>query len=125
MLNGTRYDQSNVFKEENDSAIKYYQDARDFTNWVRTNLGDLSSANAVDSVTGERIDNFGNYNIFGEDDDTAIEDPNSNFNQQRQAVIRYSIEKNLSVAIANYNRYQEKLVLISKCQNYKKMNGKK
>ena len=105
MLNGTRYDQSNVFKEENDSAIKYYQDARDFTNWVRTNLGDLSSANAVDSVTGEKIDSFGNYEIFSSESDKSIEDPDSNFNQQRQAVIRYSIEKNLSVAIANYNRY--------------------
>lgn len=36
---------------------------------------------------------------------TSIEDPNSNFNQHRLAVIRYSIEKNLSIAIANYNNY--------------------
>lgn len=35
----------------------------------------------------------------------SMEDPNSNFNQHRLAVIRYSIEKNLSIAIANYNNY--------------------
>lgn len=35
----------------------------------------------------------------------SIEDPDSNFNQHRLAVIRYSIEKNLSIAIANYNNY--------------------
>lgn len=34
-----------------------------------------------------------------------IEESNSNFNQHRLAVIRYSIEKNLSIAIANYNNY--------------------
>ena len=37
--------------------------------------------------------------------DGSIEDPDSNFNQHRLAVIRYSIEKNLSIAIANYNNY--------------------
>ena len=35
----------------------------------------------------------------------GIEEPNSNFNQHRLAVIRYAIEKNLSIAIANYNNY--------------------
>ena len=47
---------------------------------------------------------LGNYKIF-DHDNKSIEDPDSNFNQQRLAVIRYSIEKNLSIAIANYNNY--------------------
>lgn len=52
--------------------------------------------------------NGGKYNIFTFDDDgVAIEEPNSNFNQHRLAVIRYSIEKNLTAAIANYNNYSD------------------
>lgn len=50
---------------------------------------------------------MGDYKIFSYNNNTSIEDPNSNFNQQRLAVIRYSIEKNLSIAIANYNHYSE------------------
>ncbi len=34
----------------------------------------------------------------------SIEDPDSNFNQHRLEVIRYVIERNLSIAIANYNK---------------------
>ena len=52
---------------------------------------------------------FGNHEIFDfgsmTDSDGSIEDPNSSFNQHRLAVIRYCIEKNLSIAIANYNNY--------------------
>lgn len=53
-----------------------------------------------------KMKNGGNYKIFTYDDNgVAIEEPNSNFNQHRLQVIRYSIEKNLSIAIANYNGY--------------------
>lgn len=51
---------------------------------------------------------LGDYPIFDFNNGSgskSIEDPSSNFNQQRLAVIRYSIEKNLSIAIANYNNY--------------------
>ena len=37
------------------------------------------------------------------DDDGTLENTNSNFNQHRLKIIRYSIERNLSAAIANYN----------------------
>ena len=46
----------------------------------------------------------GNYKIFT-DSAHKIEEPNSNFNQHRREVIKYSIEKSLSTAIANYNNY--------------------
>lgn len=46
----------------------------------------------------------GNYKIFT-DGSHRIEEPNSNFNKHRREVIKYSIEKNLSTAIANYNNY--------------------
>ena len=109
MLNGVRYNQETQFKTENDSAKRYYQEAFEFTNWVRTNLGDLTTSDAVDENGNHSLDNeFGsNIEIFGTDQGNAdsIEDSNSLFNQHRLSVIRYSIEKNLSIAIANYNRY--------------------
>lgn len=45
------------------------------------------------------------YFIFAPETGKSIEDTNSNFNQQRLEVIRYVIEKNLSIAINNYNNY--------------------
>ena len=108
MLNGERYDQSRKFKTENDSAKKYYQEAYEFTSWVRSKLGSLTTSDAVDENGNSLADEFGNNReIFGTDQGSAdsIEDENSLFNQHRQAVIRYAIEKNLSIAIANYNRY--------------------
>ena len=47
----------------------------------------------------------GEYEIFNNDDINSIEEPNSNFNQHRRDVIKYSIESNLPVAISNYNNY--------------------
>ena len=109
ILNGQRQDfLESTISEQDHSGIRYYQQARDFTNWVESNLGDLTGADARDIVTGRQIEGLGNYEIFESESAStgkSIEDPNSNFNMQRQAIIRYSIEKNLSVAIANYNRY--------------------
>ena len=108
------------FKEQTNAAIKYYEDAYDFTKRVidEYDLGDLTGQDAVDENTGESLYEkdedgnningmykFGNYSIFETNSRTSIEDPQSNFNQQRLAVIRYAIEKNLSIAINNYNNY--------------------
>ena len=123
-INDQKYYQGINYKTENDSALRYYDEAKDFTNWVKTNLGDLRTTDAV-FENGERTKQFtnddgttvtqslaereqwGNLKIFESDANTSIEDPNSNFNEHRLQVIRYSIEKNLSIAIANYNRYSE------------------
>ncbi len=134
ILNGTKYWQGQ-FDDTNSAAIKYYQEAYDFTQKIKNKtyidsngvtqndgygLTDLTGANAVDEdgnrleeldENGNRtgIPKLGNYPIFDFGDtnspDGSIEDQDSNFNQQRLAVIRYSIEKNLSIAIANYNNY--------------------
>lgn len=108
MLNGEKYKQ-NKFKLENTSGIKYYSQASAFRNRILNeyNLGELSTSNAVDE-NGEKTlgEKFGSYKIFEfNDNNKAIEEPDSNFNQHRLEVIRYSIEKNLSIAIANYNNY--------------------
>ena len=51
---------------------------------------------------------FGNYEVFAElfnGSGNDIEDDNSLFNSHRQEVIKYTIERNLSIAITNYNNY--------------------
>lgn len=105
ILNGERYNQGSSFSETNSAALMYYNDSYEFTSWVRDNLGGLMSHDAVDTITGERIEETADYNIFSTDRNKSIEDTDSNFNEHRRAIIKYSIQKNLSIAIANYNNY--------------------
>lgn len=51
--------------------------------------------------------NMGIFERNANDTDGTLENTNSNFNQHRLKIIRYSIEKNLSAAIANYNNYDD------------------
>lgn len=100
---------SEKFKINNDSAINYYKEALEFTTWVKNNLGSLRTSDAVNEE-GEKIyesENWGDRQIFGDlnDSNVSIEDSDSDFNMHRLQVIRYAIEKNLSIAIANYNNY--------------------
>ena len=111
ILTNTVYRRKNEnYDVVNRSALEYYQNAKEFTDWVRDKLGNITTGDAVNEK-GEKIGD-----IFGEDlpifeNKTgwadSVEDPNSLFNQHRLAVIRYSIEKNLSIAIANYNDYTD------------------
>lgn len=112
ILNGKKYKQDK-FKPKEKAAIKYYQEAKEFKDRIITyGISDLKTSDVKDdTIEKEKLtEKFGNYNIFDfgnykEGNKKSIEDPNSNFNQHRLAVIRYSIEKNLSIAIANYNNY--------------------
>lgn len=99
LLNGKELDTDDTFNHMDSSAYHYYKEAYDFMGRVRGtyNIGDLTTSNCVDN----ELKSTG-YKIF---DDSNIEEPNSNFNQHRLAVIRHAIEKNLSIAIANYNNY--------------------
>lgn len=120
ILNERKYKQEQ-FNPETVPAIEYYKEAYDFTQRVlnRTytdsngqarsdgyNLRGLSSNDAVDETGAKNLNSFGKtaYMIF-DNNNKSLEDPDSNFNQQRLDVIRYTIEKNLSIAIANYNNY--------------------
>lgn len=77
-------------------------------------MKELTGANAVDEngnhlfeldENGNQTTTYklGSYKIFDSTTNTSLEDPDSNFNQQRLSVIRYAIEKNLAIAIKNYN----------------------
>lgn len=83
----------------NTSAISYYKGAYEFSTWVNQNLSELTLG---DAVTGVQLSGNANDKIFN---NYHIEYAGSNFNLHRKEVIRYSIESNLSVAIANFNSY--------------------
>lgn len=113
LLNGDKEIQQGIdYKETTSAGLKYYQEAYDFTKWIRqeSGLGNLKVSDAVDETGTQKIaDNmdWGNYEIFKKDNNISIEDSNSNFNMHRLQIIKYSIEKNLSIAIANYNNYTD------------------
>lgn len=97
------------------SAYNYYKEAKEFSERVKGYFpGGLSTADAVfengettqEGKTLAQKLGWAEYDIFKFDNNgVEIEEPNSDFNQHRLDVIRYSIEKNLSIAIANYNTY--------------------
>lgn len=87
-------------------------------------LNNLKSSDAVywDSKANNLVEikDFGNYLIFGGKDDKTmttgnnkvvkIQYSNSAFNQHRKAVIRYTIETNLSAAIAGFSSFSEQSI---------------
>ncbi len=112
ILNNDKIYQELTYKEMNYAAQQYYVEAYNFSKWLKdSGLNDLDGSNAVDENGNSLKEKFGNKKIFDfktssdNNYDDSIEDPDSNFNEHRLAVIRYSIEKNLSIAIANFNNY--------------------
>ena len=103
-------------KLKNKSAVIYYKEAEDFRNRIIDeingyNLKEIKSTDAVDEA-GNKIfqeeQGYPTYDIFNfEKDNINIEEPNSDFNQHKRDIIKYSIEKNLSIAIANFNKYSD------------------
>lgn len=114
ILNGTRVKQVTESQDltlynqyvnsitNNNSAENYYKNAYEFTEWL-SNISVLKNLKASDAVDMELTGQ--DYKIFEDSEEAPFEYPNSNFNEQRKAVIRYSIESNLSIAIANFNTY--------------------
>ena len=91
-----------------DSAQKYYTEAKEFTQWVNSNLSGISQENAVD-VDGNQITEFstdtGTEEIFVVSSDNNPLQSGSTFNENRLSVIRYSIETNLVAAITNFSNH--------------------
>ena len=93
----------------NSSSIKYYKESLTLKKYIEDHddLKNLTAADAVDtdgknfSEGNNPFLQVGNQNIF---DFNNIEAKDSNFNTHRIDVIKYSIEKNLSVAISNFNK---------------------
>lgn len=90
--------------KDNTSAINYYRRAYEFSKWVYDELGDLEASNAVDA--SQDVTNSTSGKIFqNQKNGINIEYSGSNFNLHKKEVIKYSIESNLAVAIANFNKY--------------------
>ena len=91
----------------NDNAYRYYEEAYNLEQTIlSTGLINLETKDArtVD-ITNEQeaIDLFGSHKIFDELESGTIEEENSEYNSHRMDVIKYSVERNLSVAISNFN----------------------
>ena len=113
------------------SAFDYYYEAHEFSLWARDNLGQIEQSDTIrneDGVTtiGEDTsylsENTGNEKIFyaNENNDPMLSE--SAFNNHRIAVIRKSIETNLSTVIANYRStslYNYAMPVISDTDWYK------
>lgn len=87
--------------QSNSSAKSYYIEAYKFTTWVNANLSSLKPEHAQVG-DNEQLKKTSTGAIFS---NNQIEYSSSNFNLHRKEVIRYSIESNLSAAIANFNSY--------------------
>lgn len=117
LLNGEKWYQDALRGGANDAAKRYYKEAAEFKTWMYDNkIINLKESDAVDEKgqklagltdeNGNVIYQFQNRNIFTyNQNDTSIEEPTSVFNEHRLAIIRRSIEKNLAIAIKNYNNY--------------------
>ena len=121
-LNGVKQDAAAVTPEQitdNDNAVEYYAEAYNLKTFIEGNLLGLRTSNAVlignenEDGTIETVnasDVFGDYPIFEElesrynnDNQTCIEEEDSYFNSHRMDVIKYTVERNLSIAITNFN----------------------
>jgi hypothetical protein len=110
LLNGEVYYQDNFSNRTTTAAKEYYKQAYEFKDRIKNlyKLEELESKHAVDENGNKTLDTaLANTKVFdfGSMAGTSIEDPNSQFNQHRLAVIRHVIERNLSIAISNYNNY--------------------
>lgn len=106
-------DKNNVgFKDI--SAFEYYYNAYDFSRWIQDTqiLDCITPENVIvpedydENTNGPYVPNNTENKYFLDTRLSGNNDPmleSSAFNQHRQAVIRRSIETNLTTAIANYN----------------------
>lgn len=115
VLNGRRQPQNiDTLGDKDDNAKKYYKEAYNLKEFIcNSGLIDLTTADIVDINTGNKYVNGQspyysiNGRIFDFDNSTgiSIESETSNFNTHRIDVIKNSIERNLSIAISNFNNY--------------------
>lgn len=102
----------------NKSAKNYYKEADELRKFIQESsfLSSLTTNDIVDVDTGKRYIEDSNlknpyYSITGKifdfDNNEGIESETSNFNTHRIDVIKNSIERNLSIAISNFNRYSD------------------
>lgn len=117
------------------SAFDYYYEAKEFSEWVRDNLGSITQANTLkveDGITAIGNDqnylseNTGNARIFYPDENNDPMLSESAFNNHRLAIIRKSIETSLNTVISNYRSttlYEYAMPVISDDDWYRILNN--
>lgn len=111
--NVQRYIDNNGVGFKSISAFEYYYEAYQFSNWlVGTNLKNVTQKDAMKMSEGDTVigndteylsvntENDRIFDITDDDNDPLVS--GSTFNTHRVAIIRKSIETNLTTAIANY-----------------------
>lgn len=100
-------DRTNNNRLYSTSSFEYYYKAREFSKNVQRLTSGISQKNAINEE-GNLLEfsiNTGDEEIFVASNNNDPLISGSNFNENRMAVIRKSIETNLTAAIANYNLY--------------------
>lgn len=114
VLNGRKIVQQNKPLNNDDNAVQYYRKALELKTFMENyGLTELTTNDIVDIDTGKWYSDQGkespyysiNEKIFDFDNVDGIESETSNFNTHRIDVIKNSIERNLSIAISNFNHY--------------------
>lgn len=91
-----------------DSAIKYYEEAKIFSQWVNANLSNITAEDARNtdgSVITDFATDMGNSKIFEISKNNNPLQSNSVFNEHRMNVIRKSIETNLLTSIKTFSEH--------------------
>lgn len=139
-VNLEKYIKNNNVGFKSISAYEYYKSAKEFSEWVNDKLGNItqrdvikidgSGNNTIGNDTNYLSENTGNLRIFEtkgkNENDPMLSD--STFNNHRIAIIRKSIETNLTTAIANYNiqsgsNYEYVMPVINDADWYKIVNN--
>lgn len=98
--------------KQDESAIKYYKEAYEFTKWLLEEpiiLDTVRPQNAIKS-DGTKYKEFQNNNkqILNVNSNNNPEDRISEFNQHKRETMKISIQENLNNAIAIYDAHSEK-----------------
>lgn len=117
------------------SAFDYYYEAREFSLWVRDNLGNLEQSDTLRSEDGTTpigddntylSQNTGDAKIFYADENNDPMLSGSTFNSHRLAVIRKSIETTLNTVISNFRSitlYDYAMPVMSESDWYRILNN--
>ena len=117
------------------SAYDYYYEAREFSLWVRDNLGNLEQSDTIRTEDGTTpigndqdylSENTGTEKIFYTDKNNDPMLSGSAFNSHRLAVIRKSIETTLNTVISNFRSvtlYDYAMPVMSESDWYRILNN--
>ncbi len=115
VLKGKSVVQQNFDKNEiinNQNAKNYYKEAYDLKTFMeKYKLDDIKVSDIVGEngetydINDENSPYHTNGKIFDFGNANGIESESSNFNNHRTEVIKHAIERNLSIAISNFNKY--------------------